>query len=165
MKLTYQSSAWKRQTLFGLLVVVVASSVGLLSIYGSKGRGSVRDVARIDIGTSYTSVLGASSKGGLLPTSVRSQSLGAKQYVTLTIANETTSRQEFSPGLQLFAVTSEGRELSIDSLSESDPLTGGPLEKGQETSGSVVFLSNGSKIVALKIYTDAELSTFTITDL
>lgn len=165
MRLTYQRSTWKRQSLFGLLVVVVASSVVGLSVYGSKGRGTVRDVAKLGIGPSFTNVLGASSNGGLLPISAKSQILSAKQYITLTILNETPSRKEFSPGLQLFAVTSDGRELGINSLSEIDPLTGGPLEKGQSTSGTVVFLLNGSKIVSLKIYTDADLSTYTVTNL
>lgn len=147
-----------RRVMFVGVVVAVITVVGALSIYRD---GISRQTQIAYQKRDVTTVLGATTQSAGLSVSILNiQKVGTRNYLTISVKNDSMKHLEFSPGFQLYAISADNSELPISSLSEIDPLNGGPLEAGQAVSGTVVFVLDRQDVKFLRVYDDATKQTY-----
>lgn len=143
---------FKRIT-FSLLFGVLVVSAGFV---GSQYARVGRDTPGLSPATGLeTVVLGESIDGQAFVSSVRLSANGAYH---VTIKNGSQMTLDFAPGLQLYGVDTEGQEHPIVRLDDSWPLSGGPLQGGQEQAGVIYFDQAGLK--AIRLYQSPGLGSY-----
>ena len=157
MKIRPQYSKYIKALSLGFLIITAAGLVGFGSAYRS-----VQE-RRLAASNALTSVLGDTSErvGGLSASVTGVKMVIDEAYVSLSVTNISSQRKELSPGLQIFAVTRAGRELPISGLADFDPYTGGPLESGQSSSGTVIFTLAGDSATKLRVYDGVDRLVYT----
>ena len=101
---------------------------------------------------STTAVLSATDSKGLEVTSATKQTDGTYLVV---VENSTSAALDFSPGLQLFAVATDGSEIAISRLGVNQPLNGGPIDSLKFIKGNIEFATS-KQISQLRLYSTPE---------
>jgi hypothetical protein len=149
------------------LVFTVGLSVVALSSYRSnldKKASNELAAASISTATQLLGVSDISNSGKFFVKGIVLEQNKDETTATLVVKNDTANKYEFSPGLQIFAVLTDGSEVGISGLSDPNPLTGGPMEPGQIVLGSVKYATQKNHIKYIRLYTSPEKTTHTDTE-
>ena len=145
-----------------LTFIVVGGSFAVNKINSSKGK--VPEVAVINTEKVTNAVLGEQTLTKSLVYSVSAKervNADNIEYV-VTVKNNSKKRVEYSPGLQFKLV--DTKDLSFETVTQPKGtilMSGGPIEPGQEATGSLFFKLPKNSNSELRFYPDVESTDYT----